>query len=470
MATSILHAIAERPSNSLDDSDYLRTHRIQHAGAVGRYKAPKVLDVNHENVQWLLSLPPKARQFHFSLEEQTSLTESSEPFGRSAHGFQNKRNKTSASTRPDFRTFSSMPPRCSGFELPPRQYTPLSTPLEEIDEMSVMACPSPIVPTERPDPRAGPRAVPWSGLAARRRPSLRQAMSFITVPHVHTAPATSSSPAPLLKDRRAPKHADSSLVEEPLSSPSEYYQDPETRLKLQRGLSSPQGFDEALKFGFPMSTPSPAATESRRPSTKDSLSSPLTDNDVQRFLRHNTLSFIDNSGDSDVDVCCATDEVNDNEYDSDSFYLTSPSGNSSRGGDGDSFSELDSPVTPQNGEIGILRHEAVRAAINQHAKLGTPSQSISPKVMRYYHDGEPRTLGRRGGWEETLRITLTKPELRASEEEIYGHAIGRPSKGESFESGHCLAQDRDGWKDLRSNEHGRMRTLWHRVWQNGSRY
>ncbi|KAF1346797.1 hypothetical protein BDV97DRAFT_371352 [Delphinella strobiligena] len=38
--------------------------------------------------------------------------------------------------------------------------------------------------------------------------------------------------------------------EEPLGSKAQFYQDPETRLKLRRYTSTPEAFDEALEFGF----------------------------------------------------------------------------------------------------------------------------------------------------------------------------------------------------------------------------
>ena len=429
-------------------------------------KVPKILDVNPQNVQWLLSLPPKARQFHFSLEEQTSLTESTEPFGRSAAGFQLRRKMSPSLSRPPFRAFSSTPSIGPRSELPLRNYKPLPTPLEEIDETSAMGCPAPFVPMyrvkdETPAERAGP-----SILARRRRPSLRKAMSLVTFPHAHPAATSSSSPAPLLKEKRLPKHDDCSPIEEPLSSPSEYYDAPETRSKLQRGLSSPQGFDEALEFGFPSVTQQPPLNEPRRRPTRSPLSGQNANSDMQRFFRDNTLSFIDTTEVKNNLELDSDDEEDD--FDNDSFYLTSPSIASSREHDGDSVSEFESPVTPKDGDMGTLQHEAIRSMAGRSVKTTFPSQSLTPKVLRYFHDDGDVTFARHGGWEKTLRITLTKPELRATDEEIYGSHSRRPFKADQLESDAEWVQCEDLFK-LRGSDHGRMRSLWNRVRQTGVR-
>ncbi|RMJ27507.1 hypothetical protein PHISP_01636 [Aspergillus sp. HF37] len=106
-------------------------------------------------------------------------------------------------------------------------------------------------------------------LPTRRRPSFRRTMSFNSVnlgrkpssavrhrrfpslarashapPSSNTLSRASTSRPP--SDNDVPRSSTSSV--EPAA---QYYQDPEARLKLRVFLSSPQKFDEALRFGFP---------------------------------------------------------------------------------------------------------------------------------------------------------------------------------------------------------------------------
>ena len=106
-----------------------------------------------------------------------------------------------------------------------------------------------------------------------------------------------------------------------------YYQDPEARMKLRKYLASPQKFDEAVAFGFPSLPARTSVVE------KDLLRTPhsTSGNDAQRFLREDTLQFVDR-------------------YSSDSS-------------DDDTLSYNESPVTPADSEDAMPRSKPYGASI-----------------------------------------------------------------------------------------------------------
>ncbi|KAK3337461.1 hypothetical protein B0T19DRAFT_438126 [Cercophora scortea] len=183
-----------------------------------------------------------------------------------------------------------------------------------------------------------------------------------------------------------PKHApqDSLSAFDPAAA---HYQDPEARLKLRVYLASPQKFDEAIEFGFPSTDPPSAPHESskeskvfRRRQSRQQLAA----------VSPNTQTFL-------VD--------DDDEDDDEELSLSS---------DQPSMADPESPKTPQAienkaGAHGIrpLRVGATDAA---HAK---DAGSHALEASGYAH--APASSR-----EMTLRMTLTRPDLRAHEDQIYG--------------------------------------------------
>lgn len=153
---------------------------------------------------------------------------------------------------------------------------------------------------------------------------------------------------------------------------AKYYQDPETRTKLRTYLASPQKFDEAIEFGFPSSTEQEAASPHYHlpPVAKHSRK---FSRDMHTFLRDGTLSFFENSSD-----------------------------NQGLESDGDSVVDLDSPRTPSSAGLSFRLHTRQMSSIDSN---GLPTSHPSPGHMNR---------------EMTLRMTLTRPELRADEEVLYG--------------------------------------------------
>lgn len=158
-----------------------------------------------------------------------------------------------------------------------------------------------------------------------------------------------------------------------------HYQDPEARNKLRQYLASPQKFDEAVEFGFPSSPPVVTPEFNQNKSHFRSISS----NDAQTFLRDDTISFIDR-------------------YEEDS-----------EGEEDSSEVELESPVTP-----GDANDDLFRCGGSHPLFSSLDSKDLPPLDFKFRQRTFPQDpMANR---EMTLRMTLTRPDLRAPEEELYG--------------------------------------------------
>lgn len=186
-----------------------------------------------------------------------------------------------------------------------------------------------------------------------------------------------------------------------------HYQDPEARQKLRAYLASEQKFDEALQFGFPAneSLRDPALLD-QRPRKRQSRSRLIDDDEPMR-------SFLDFDGDEDDDQ--------------------------SERDDRSSVSDPDSPLTPQIGggltpPPGHFRPSRVNTdPLNQRTNTATQHQTSAPSKPKS-RDSYAQFNGT--SREMTLRMTLTRPDLRADDELIYGWqpqaayaASGRKSTG-----------------------------------------
>jgi hypothetical protein len=151
-----------------------------------------------------------------------------------------------------------------------------------------------------------------------------------------------------------------------------YYRDPSARTKLRTYLASPQKFDEAVAYGFP--------------SNETDGVGQRTSDDSQTFLKDesNSLGIEFNEEETETSDC-ATSE-----------------------GDGDS------PVTPaDNDEMFGL------SAYNRLSIFGSLDSSSLPSLeLKFQPESIPSSpLANR---EMTLRMTLTRPDLRANDEVLYG--------------------------------------------------
>ncbi|KAI5865002.1 hypothetical protein GGS23DRAFT_403675 [Durotheca rogersii] len=211
-----------------------------------------------------------------------------------------------------------------------------------------------------------------------------------------------------------------------------HYQDPEARLKLRVYLASPQKFDEAIEFGFP--------------SNDASSSSPYGDFPGARAYPRGPLSA-----------------------DSEQFKTFLADDESSTYSEDASVSDPESPRTPQ---------------LDKHAR---PLQLAGAEPHHSARHAEAYAQAPAASREMTLRMTLTRPDLRACEDQIYGWQPGpqpqhshRPSRsiasrgdmhGPAFHAKHGAKESIDKiFADIDRElgppapaDNGVMKRLWNRV-------
>ncbi|KAK0656143.1 hypothetical protein B0T16DRAFT_398665 [Cercophora newfieldiana] len=179
-----------------------------------------------------------------------------------------------------------------------------------------------------------------------------------------------------------PRHAaqDSVSTFDPSAA---HYQDPEARLKLRVYLASPQKFDEAIEFGFP---------------SADVLSAAPAVGKDGAFLHQSHARQKLSDGSSNMRTFLADDDEDDN---------------ISLDGDQISLGDPESPRTPQavDSKPGAIR--PLRVSPNDVV-------SSSKETNRNVSEGGGYAQAPASSREMTLRMTLTRPDLRAHEEQIYG--------------------------------------------------
>lgn len=162
----------------------------------------------------------------------------------------------------------------------------------------------------------------------------------------------------------------------PIDPAAAHYQDPEARLKLRVFLASPQKFDEAIAFGFP-------STDPRAPP-----SVPVKDIVVPPSSSHSRQQSSRAAAPGKLETFLADFDEDDNESDDKLSYS-----------DQISAADPESPRTPHS---------------------TTDKSMIRP--MRLPSVPSPDEYGQAPGSsrEMTLKMTLTRPDLRATEDQIYG--------------------------------------------------
>ncbi|KAI1489051.1 hypothetical protein F5X96DRAFT_642644 [Biscogniauxia mediterranea] len=179
----------------------------------------------------------------------------------------------------------------------------------------------------------------------------------------------------------APKHESQTSVAS-FDPTAVHYQDPEARLKLRVYLASPQKFDEAVEFGFPSNDIRSAGPSRCSP-------------DPGRGFPHAMLS-----------------------PDSENFKTFLEDDQSSTYSDDASMLDPESPKTPDTPE--------------NHTQMMRPLRFPSES-----EEHQHRSRGSEGGYaqapaasrEFTLRMTLTRPDLRACEEQTYQGWQAGPQSG-----------------------------------------
>ncbi|KAK5654967.1 hypothetical protein OQA88_6725 [Cercophora sp. LCS_1] len=308
--------------------------------------------------------------------------------------------------------------------------------------------------------------------AKQQRPSFRRHLSISKIPFGRSS-VSSSRPAtkdattptsplqspsgsaiqPVAHGRRksralsliTPKHAPQGSITS-IDPAAAHYQDPEARLKLRVYLASPQKFDEAIEFGFPSADALSAApvigkdggvAGLRRARQKPS--------DASAHMR----TFLADDDDDDDNISLNSDQA--------------------------SLADPDSPKTPQafDSKPGPIRP----------LRLGSTDKDGAKNAS----EGGGYAQAPASSREMTLRMTLTRPDLRAHEDQIYGwqqrqanQALGRksttlaPLAMESVtyvgDAGHkeSMSMERMSNFDWNSTtpDKGMMKRFWNRVRRN----
>ncbi|KAL9009007.1 MAG: hypothetical protein Q9173_005927 [Seirophora scorigena] len=279
-----------------------------------------------------------------------------------------------------------------------------------------------------------------------RRPSFRRTLSLTAMPAAEShrpvcserdSCTTGSIPLPRAsprtsfhrdRSRSRTGHRDASIPRhapvQDTDQPTKHYQDPEARLKLRVYLASPSKFDEALEFGFPSLESREHLPQPRRPSISRQHQ---TESAPQIFYDSENPSFLDGP-DSDSD---------------------------------DSLPEMEAPHTPSD---AVFFHNTHRLPISKPScsEFGRPlpkaiGRFIYKQVEQAHHHQPYIVSG--CNREMTLRMTLTRPDLRASDELLYGHSDSDPLALEHLPT---AVGNHDIW-DQGKESGGAVRKLWRKV-------
>lgn len=279
-----------------------------------------------------------------------------------------------------------------------------------------------------------------------RRPSFRRTTSLTGMPpeESHRPSSAERDPRTISSTPRAsprtsyhtdlpqstPDHHDTTISKQapfrPTDASTKYYQDPEAHLKLRVYLASASKFDEALEFGFPSLESTDQLPQPRRPSLSRQH---RTEPAPQTFYDSENPSFLDGSD-------CDSD-------------------------DAESLPEMDIPHTPSD---AVFFHNIHRLPISkpsssdQDRPFAVPSGRIHPKQREQPRHQQPYIVSGCNR-EMTLRMTLTRPELRASDDLLYGHTDHDPLALEHLPT---TAAGHDIW-DQENENGGAVKKFWRRV-------
>ncbi len=421
------------------------------------------------SMAWFLNLPEKALKLHFSQEEQTLLAHRSvipDVADRALHRRKARSKLNTSSTQPapkppshNFTFFdealnASIASELGSLAVPSLPFKPsvtASRPIAETWKANLVFSMEDRRPHETFFDDSHDDPIPQTDLALERKPrsrrsSIRRAVSLIldnTASNTNqVTPHRPAAPNLRLSQRKSwphPKGTSATSVYH-TQSPSQYYQDPEARMKLKIYLASPQKFQEVLEYGFPSFT----SSEAERPNVERlSFAADRASNDAQTFLRNNTLSFLDNDDEDEDERSGFSDaaESYDASIDDDKFTL---------------------------GNHSLVRHSNTYKFEPTTKLLSRPSRGSS-SLHRPSHDRHlPRWNGSR---EMTLRMTLTKPEFRDPEENLDGWqarplALHDPLALQELPQ--VLNDLHDSMPFRTTHGKGKARSLWKKMKQGGT--
>ena len=237
-----------------------------------------------------------------------------------------------------------------------------------------------------------------------------------------------------------PKHYPSAS-QSTLDQSTKHYQDPEARLKLRVCLGDPSKFDETLEFGFPSLTNTPSESSDRPSLSRSRHTEPTPQTFFNDDLENS--SFLDGLSDSE------------------------------------SLSEVETPHTPSDTFTFRNTHrlptsKSSSKPTSTDMERPYPSKAASaPRILKstVEHPQQQQylpyenTLGSTGGNREmTLRMTLTRADLRARESLLYPNSTLHeqdPLALDHLPIGTTLGTD--AWEQQQAKEEGVVKKFWRRV-------
>ncbi|KAI9677922.1 MAG: hypothetical protein M1829_002419 [Trizodia sp. TS-e1964] len=365
--------------------------------------------LSQADAQWFLALPEKIQRRHFSIEEQLHIAARCETaLLDAADEALHRLGKPSLRALTSVASHSLRHSFADSYRSSSMDMESLQTSCSFRDSFSWM--------DEQPDldlrlafddyhahiaPQALKSRTP-SALQA-SKPLFRRNLSMSSKSFTHTSTSSQpSSPPPQLPpqlplpDKNAARsraiststsrHVTKKSIST-LEPEATHYQDPEARLKLRVYLASPQKFDEAVEFGFPSAQatarelalvqrakPDPRRLEIRRSNVSEPCS----------FFQEDGESLFDDADDS-------------------------------------SLPDTDIPITPSAADTSFRPTHRLPSS-----NLGS-TDSPAPFQPSLRQRAESYGQVPAGSREMTLRMTLTRPDLRADESLLYGWQ-GRHSK------------------------------------------
>ncbi|CAF9920047.1 hypothetical protein IMSHALPRED_004802 [Imshaugia aleurites] len=389
------------------------------------------------DAQWFLSLPHKVQRKHFTREERLALSGQREsvlfhPSHERSYNFYRQGGEGNRSV-PTLRTssyssLSSLSTFDDGQAQPADSAVDMDDSMIWFDDDNDLDLSSKLQLDDYHEFMT--KAADSDVKPSKRQPSFRRALSLNQLPFgadtvaipplpkaTHSRPPAAVAPRPFLAPAREAQTSNSAI-----EASAKYYQDPEARLKLRVYLASPQNFDEAIEFGFP----SMEDTEDR-PLSRPSLSRAPKTTPCKTFLHDDISSLFDALDDND-----------------DAESTTS-------------LPERDAPYTPTH---GVFNHDAMLLSPSVATSAGSTSTLFPKPTVRHHNASEPFAQLLAGSREMTLRMTLTRPDLRADEKALYANTTGDDPL--ALEHLPPAKKEAEIWDQL-PKERGTLKKLWRRV-------
>ena len=494
---SIVASLTSRPTLARRNSSYFKNPSFFRS----KKPSPTTDTFSHSDAQWYQNLPSKIQRDHFTEEERTFLSghrpQTASPDAADLRVFELSKFLETARSLPSTRSTASLR------TLSTASQTSISTfeALDDMDDsmmdtfnffdndddldlastlddyhrfyaleagkkkssnhhpsfrkvMSLSSIPLAASRQEQPPPPP-PLPTKYSVTAT---PTPQQATSPLT-PTFLTHSPNFSRPAPNL-----PHKANASTTN--LDPTPTYYQDPSTRLKL-RIFASPQKFDEAIEFGFPsmddadtqpmsrpsLSQPRPSLSQPRPSLSTERPSLSIARPSLSKTRQYATAPPSSTAGQTFLDDSPSVIDGLDSAWDDED--------------DTQSLPERNSPYTPQDSHFDetYLLSPSVASYSSPPSTFGPTHKEFAPfqsKPNLRHDPAEPLAQVLAGTRDMTLRMTLTRPELRVDEKELYK----RTSEEDPLALEHLPVMPEkpgDVWDSLPSVKQSGLRKIWRKV-------